>query len=226
MDSRQAAAAADYKTIKVGSKTYSILLSGNGIPKVMVDSIRDDVQLSAYAVRKTDGTLYLRSGSAKPIFRGHGKQSLLPGKYANPRGSHSNACPFDQIFDLTVYPDCGVADVLNRRWYTNAFYDVGIETAPYFRPHAAVSRAELSVWLYRIGGSPSQRVEQVDDKRRMCYPKHRNAVTYSGQPTPHKGGDAYVETSNKACFMHSSNAVHFYHKSALTARKAPERSVT
>ena len=59
--------------------------------------------------------------------------------------------------DLTVYPSCGAADVPVGSWYTNAvnaFYDAGIETASDFRPNAAISRAELSVWLYRLSGSP------------------------------------------------------------------------
>ena len=57
--SQQATASVDSKTVKVGSKTYSMSLSDSGILKVTASGIRDDVELSAYAAWEDSGRLYL-----------------------------------------------------------------------------------------------------------------------------------------------------------------------
>ncbi len=155
--SQQATASVDSKTIKVGSKTYSMSLSGNGILKVTVSGIRDDVQLSAYAAWKGSGKLYLLSGITTPYFEGMGNNRFCPENTLTRAEAAVMLARLTNYSDLTVYPSCGAADVPVGSWYTNAvnaFYDAGIETASYFRPNAAISRAELSVWLYRLSGSP------------------------------------------------------------------------
>lgn len=155
--SQQATASVDSKTIKVGSKTYSMSLSGNGILKVTVSGIRDDVQLSAYAAWKGSGKLYLLSGITTPYFEGMGNNRFCPENTLTRAGAAVMLARLTNYSDLTVYPSCGAADVPTGSWYTNAvnaFYDAGIETASYSRPNAAISRAELSVWLYRLSGSP------------------------------------------------------------------------
>ena len=155
--SQQATASVDSKTIKVGSKTYSMSLSGNGILKVTVSGIRDNVQLSAYAAWKGSGKLYLLSGITTPYFEGMGNNRFCPENTLTRAEAAVMLARLTNYSDLTVYPSCGAADVPTGSWYTNAvnaFYDAGIETASYFRPNAAISRAELSVWLYRLSGSP------------------------------------------------------------------------
>lgn len=155
--SQQATASADSKTIKVGSKTYSMSLSGNGILKVTVSGIRDNVQLSAYAAWKGSGKLYLLSGITTPYFEGMGNNRFCPENTLTRAEAAVMLARLTNYSDLTVYPSCGAADVPSGSWYTNAvnaFYAAGIETASYFRPNAAISRAELSVWLYRLSGSP------------------------------------------------------------------------
>lgn len=155
--SQQATASVDSKTIKVGSKTYSMSLSGNGILKVTVSGIRDNVQLSAYAAWKGSGKLYLLSGITTPYFEGMGNNRFCPENTLTRAEAAVMLARLTNYSDLTVYPSCGAADVPSGSWYTNAvnaFYAAGIETASYFRPNAAISRAELSVWLYRLSGSP------------------------------------------------------------------------
>ena len=155
--SQQATASADSKTIKVGSKNYSMSLSGNGILKVTVSGIRDDVQLSAYAAWTGSDKLYLLNGITAPYFEGMGNNRFCPENTLTRAEAAVMLARLTNYSDLTVYPSCGAADVQSGSWYTNAvnaFYDAGIETASYFRPNAAISRAELSVWLYRLSGSP------------------------------------------------------------------------
>ena len=155
--SQQATATADSKTIKVGSKTYSMSLSDQGILKVTVSGIWDDVQLSAYAVWAGSDKLYLLSGITTPYFEGMGNNRFCPENTLTRAEAAVMLARLTNYSDLTVYPSCGAADVPTGSWYTNAvnaFYTAGIETASYFRPNAAISRAELSVWLYRLSGSP------------------------------------------------------------------------
>ena len=155
--SQQATASVDSKTIKVGSKTYSMSLSDSGILKVTVSGIRDDVQLSAYAAWEGSGRLYLLSGITAPYFEGMGNNRFCPENTLTRAEAAVMLSRLTNYSDLTVYPSCGAADVQSGSWYTNAvnaFYAAGIETASYFRPNAAISRAELSVWLYRLSGSP------------------------------------------------------------------------
>ena len=155
--SQQATAAADSKAIKVGGKTYSMSLSDNGILKVTVSGIRDDVQLSAYAVWAGSGRLYLLSGITAPYFEGMGNGRFCPENTLTRAEAAVMLSRLTNYSDFTVYPSCGAADVPSGSWYTNAvnaFYDAGIETSSFFRPNAAISRAELSVWLYRLSGSP------------------------------------------------------------------------
>lgn len=155
--SQQATAAADSKAIKVGGKTYSISLSDHGILKVTVSGIRDDVELSAYAAWEGSGKLYLLGGITAPYFEGMGNNLFCPENTLTRAEAAVMLSRLTNYSDLTVYPSCGAADVPVGSWYTNAvnaFYDAGIETASYFRPNAAISRAELSVWLYRLSGSP------------------------------------------------------------------------
>ena len=155
--SQQATASVDSKTIKVGSKTYSMSLSDSGILKVTVSGIWDDVQLSAYATWEGSGKLYPLSGITAPYFEGMGSNRFCPENTLTRAEAAVMLSRLTNYSDLTVYPSCGAADVPTGSWYTNAvnaFYDAGIETASYFRPNAAISRAELSVWLYRLSGSP------------------------------------------------------------------------
>ena len=156
--SQQATATADSKTIKVGSKTYSMSLSDQGILKVTVSGIWDDVQLSAYAAWAGSDKLYLLSGITAPYFEGMGNNRFCPENTLTRAEAAVMLSRLTNYSDLTVYPSCGAADVPTGSWYTNAvnaFYDAGIEKASYFRPNAAISRAELSVWLYRLSGSPN-----------------------------------------------------------------------
>ena len=155
--SQQATAAADSKAIKVGGKTYSMSLSDTGILKVTVSGIRDDVQLSAYAAWAGSDKLYLLSGITVPYFEGMGNHHFCPENTMTRAEAAAMLARLINYSDLTVYPSCDAADVPTGSWYTNAvnaFYAAGIETVSYFRPNAAISRAELSVWLYRLSGSP------------------------------------------------------------------------
>ena len=155
---RQATAAADSKTIKVGSGSYPMTISAHGVLKITVSSIREDVRLGASALRENSGALYLRSGITEPYFEGMGNGRFCPENNLTRAEAVVMLARLTNYSDLTDYPSCGVADVASGSWYTNAvnaFYDAGIETAPYFRPHAAISRAELTVWLYRLSGSPA-----------------------------------------------------------------------
>lgn len=154
---RHATASVKLNTIKVGSRSYSMTLSNKGILKVNVSNVRDDVKLEAYAVREASGTLYLCSGITEPYFEGMGNNRFYPESTLTRAEAVVMLARLTNYSDLTVYPSCGAADVPVNSWYTNAvnaFYDAGMENAPYFRPHAPISRAELSVWLYRLSGSP------------------------------------------------------------------------
>ena len=65
-------------TIKVGDRSYPMSLSAKGVLKVAVSNIRDDVRLSAGAVRKNNGTLFLRNGVTAPYFEGMGNYRFCP----------------------------------------------------------------------------------------------------------------------------------------------------
>ena len=53
-------------------------LSAKGVLKVAVSNIRDDVRLSAGAVRKNNGTLFLRNGVTAPYFEGMENYRFCP----------------------------------------------------------------------------------------------------------------------------------------------------
>ena len=77
--SRQETAHVDEdSSIRVGGKSYPMSLSNQGVLKITVSNIRDDVQLSACAVRESSGTLYLRSGITAPYFEGMGNYRFCP----------------------------------------------------------------------------------------------------------------------------------------------------
>ena len=108
---RQATAAADSKTIKVGSKTYSMSLSDQGILKVTVSGIWDDVQLSAYAAWAGSDKLYLLSGITAPYFEGMGNGRFCPENTLTRAEAAVMLSRLTNYSDLTVYPSCGAADV-------------------------------------------------------------------------------------------------------------------
>lgn len=178
---RQAAASVKLDAIKVGSRSYPMTLSNKGVLKVTVSNVRDDVKLSAYAVREASGTLYLRSGITEPYFEGMGNQRFCPENTLTRAEAAVMLARLTNYSDLTVYPSCGAADVASGSWYTNAvnaFYDAGIETAPYFRPHAPISRAELAVWLYRLNGSPAVTAGTIAFRDVPSYGETHDAVAY------------------------------------------------
>lgn len=178
---RQAAASVESDTIKVGSRSYSMTLSNKGVLKVTVSNVRDDVKLGAYAVRETSGTLYLRSGITEPYFEGMGNRRFCPENTLTRAEAAVMLARLTNYSDLTVYPSCGAADVASGSWYTNAvnaFYDAGIETVPYFRPHAPISRAELAVWLYRLSGSPAVGAGTIAFPDVPSYGETHDAVAY------------------------------------------------
>ena len=177
----QATAAADTKTIKVGSRSYPMTISAHGVLKITVSSIREDVRLGASALRENSGALYLRSGITEPYFEGMGNGRFCLENNLTRAEAAVMLARLTNYSDLTDYPSCGVADVASGNWYTNAvnaFYDAGIETAPYFRPHAAISRAELTVWLYRLSGSPAVTVGAAAFPDVPSYGELHDAVAY------------------------------------------------
>ena len=156
-------------------------LSDKGVLKVTVSNVRDDVKLDAYAVQETSGTLYLRSGITEPYFEGMGNRRFCPENTLTRAEAAVMLARLTNYSDPTVYPRCGAADVASGSWYANAvnaFYDAGIETAPYFRPHAPVSRAELAVWLYRLSGSPAVTVDTMAFPDVSSYGETHDAVAY------------------------------------------------
>ncbi len=76
--SRQETAHVEDGTIKVGDRSYPMSLSAKNVLKVAVSNIRDDVRLSAGAVRKNNGTLFLRNGVTAPYFEGMGNYRFCP----------------------------------------------------------------------------------------------------------------------------------------------------
>ena len=181
MGERQATASVKSDTIKVGSRSYPMTLSDKGVLKVTISNVRDDVKLDAYAVQETSGTLYLRSGITEPYFEGMGNRRFCPENTLTRAEAAVMLARLTNYSDLTVYPRCGAADVASGSWYANAvnaFYDAGIETAPYFRPHAPVSRAELAVWLYRLSGSPAVTVGTMAFPDVPSYGETHDAVAY------------------------------------------------
>lgn len=178
---RQATASVKSDAIKVGSRSYRMTLSDKGVLKVTVSNVRDDVKLSAYAVRENHGALYLRSGITEPYFEGMGNGRFCPENTLTRAEAAVMLARLTNYSDFTVYPSCGAADVASSSWYTNsvnAFYDAGIETAPYFRPHAPISRAELAVWLYRLSGSPAVTVGTMAFPDVPSYGETHDAVAY------------------------------------------------
>ena len=178
---RQAAASVESDTIKVGSRSYPMTLSDKGVLKVTVSNVRDDVKLDAYAVQETSGTLYLRSGITEPYFEGMGNRRFCPENTLTRAEAAVMLARLTNYSDLTVYLSCSAADVASSSWYTNAvnaFYNAGIETAPYFRPHAPITRAELAVWLYRLSGSPAVNAGTVAFPDVPSYGETHDAVAY------------------------------------------------
>lgn len=178
---RQATASVKSDAIKVGSRSYPMTLSNKGILKVTVSNVRDDVKLDAYAVRETSGTLYLRSGITEPYFEGMGKRRFCPENTLTRAEAAVMLARLTNYSDLTVYPGCGAADVASSSWYTNAvnaFYDAGIETTPYFRPHTPITRAELAVWLYRLSGSPAVAAGTIAFPDVPSYGEMHDAIAY------------------------------------------------
>lgn len=178
---RQATASVKSDAIKVGSRSYPMTLSNKGILKVTVSNVRDDVKLDAYAVRETSGTLYLRSGITEPYFEGMGNRRFCPENTLTRAEAAVMLARLTNYSDLTVYPGCGAADVASSSWYTNAvnaFYDAGIETTPYFRPHTPITRAEVAVWLYRLGGSPAVAAGTIAFPDVPSYGEMHDAIAY------------------------------------------------
>lgn len=178
---RQATASVKSDAIKVGSRSYPMTLSNKGILKVTVSNVRDDVKLDAYAVRETSGTLYLRSGITEPYFEGMGNRRFCPENTLTRAEAAVMLARLTNYSDLTVYPSCGAADVASSSWYTNAvnaFYDAGIETTPYFRPHTPITRAELAVWLYRLNGSPAVTAGTIAFPDVPSYGEMHDAIAY------------------------------------------------
>lgn len=178
---RQATASVKSDAIKVGSRSYPMTLSNKGILKVTVSNVRDDVKLDAYAVRETSGTLYLRSGITEPYFEGMGNRRFCPENTLTRAEAAVMLARLTNYSDLTVYPGCGAADVASSSWYTNAvnaFYDAGIETTPYFRPHTPITRAELAVWLYRLSGSPAVAAGTIAFPDVPSYGEMHDAIAY------------------------------------------------
>lgn len=178
---RQATASVESDTIKVGSRSYPMTLSNKGILKVTVSNVRDDVKLDAYAVRETGGTLYLRSGITEPYFEGMGNRRFCPENTLTRAEAAVMLARLTNYSDFTVYPSCGAADVASSSWYTNAvnaFYDAGIETTPYFRPHTPITRAELAVWLYRLSGSPAVAAGTIAFPDVPSYGEMHDAIAY------------------------------------------------
>lgn len=153
---QQTTADADSRTIKVGSRSYSLSLSPAGVLKLTVDQIRNDVTLSATAVRE-DGkqSMKLRYDVTASYFIGVGGNRFHPESPLTRAEAVVMLCRLSDYDALTRYPSCGAADVLRGAWYeneVNAFYDAGMETDGWFRPDAPVTRGELAVWLYRLRG--------------------------------------------------------------------------
>ncbi len=169
-----ASASVNAGVIKVGSKSYKIQASNDGAIIVTVDDITERVELDVdtvsvggisppiqYPVTPSYSSvrLYLRSDVHTPYIRGYGN-----GRFG-PKNSLTRAEAAVMVAGLTNYdsqiafPVCGVSDVEQNSWYTNAvnaFYSAGIERdTSAFRPTAAISRGELAVWLYRLSGSPA-----------------------------------------------------------------------
>ena len=133
--SQQATATADSKTIKVGSKTYSMSLSDQGILKVTVSGIWDDVQLSAYAAWAGSDKLYLLSGITAPYFEGMGNGRFCPENTLTRAEAAVMLSRLTNYSDLTVYPSCGAADVPTGSWYTNAVNAFYVQELK--RPHTS-----------------------------------------------------------------------------------------
>ena len=179
--SRQETAHVEDGTIKVGDRSYPMSLSAKGVLKVAVSNIRDDVRLSAGAVRKNNGTLFLRNGVTAPYFEGMGNYRFCPEDTLTRAEAAVMLARLTNYSSLIDYPACGAADVPVSGWYAHevdAFYDAGIEAAPYFRPDAPISRAELAVWLYRLSGSPRVAAGTMAFPDVPSYGETHDAVAY------------------------------------------------
>ena len=180
--SRQETAHVDEDSrIRVGGKSYPMSLSNQGVLKITVSNIRDDVQLSACAVRESSGTLYLRSGITAPYFEGMGNYRFCPEDTLTRAEAAVMLARLTNYSSLIDYPACGTADVPVNGWYAHevdAFYDAGVETAPYFRPDAPISCAELAVWLYRLSGSPRVAAGTMAFPDVPSYGETHDAVAY------------------------------------------------
>ena len=180
--SRQETAHVDEDSrIRVGGKSYPMSLSNQGVLKITVSNIRDDVQLSACAVRESSGTLYLRSGITAPYFEGMGNYRFCPEDTLTRAEAAVMLARLTNYSSLIDYPACGTADVPVNGWYAHevdAFYDAGVEAAPYFRPDAPISRAELAVWLYRLSGSPRVAAGTMAFPDVPSYGETHDAVAY------------------------------------------------
>lgn len=179
--SRQETAHVEAGTIKVGNRSYPMSLSVKGVLKVTVSNIRDNVRLSACAVRERSGILYLRSGITEPYFEGMGNHRFCPENTLTRAEAAVMLARLTNYSSLTDYPACGAADVPANGWYAHevdAFYDAGIETAPYFRPDAPISRVELAVWLYRLSGSPRVTAGTMAFPDVPSYGETHDAVAY------------------------------------------------
>ena len=179
--SRQETAHVEDGTIKVGDRSYPMSLSAKGVLKVAVSNIRDDVRLSAGAVRKNNGTLFLRNGVTAPYFEGMGNYRFCPEDTLTRAEAAVMLARLTNYSSLIDYPACGAADVPVNSWYAHevdAFYDAGIEAAPYFRPDAPISRAELAAWLYRLSGSPRVAAGTMAFPDVPSYGETHDAVAY------------------------------------------------
>ena len=163
--------------IKVGTKSYKMQITYDGVVTVTVDDIADKVELHAetvaagypYAPSHTASltaptypssvNLYLRADIRSPYIRGYGNGRFGPKNTLTRAEAVAMLASLTNYDAQTAYKPFGAPDVDQKAWYANAvnaFYAAAIErdTAS-FRPAAAITRGELAIWLYRLSRSPA-----------------------------------------------------------------------
>jgi len=198
--STETTASVNTGVIKVGSKSYKMQVTYDGVVTVTVDNISEKVELNAETipagypnkpsqtptltapVYSSSVNLHLRKDVHSPYIQGYGN-----GRFG-PKNTLTRAEAVTMLAGLTNYDSqiafnpCGVSDVNQTAWYANAvnaFYAAAIERdTSAFRPTAAVTRGELVIWLYRLSHSPTVSSGALSFPDTYGYTELNSAVAY------------------------------------------------
>ena len=161
--SKSGTASAGASYIRVNGTDYDMSRNSNGTVTVYVENIKNDVTISATAVKSnftvtpttengSNGKIYIDRSVKTPFFVGynsqfHPKQYLTRAEAVQMLSRMTNAAG-------GKYSSSGFSDVNTGAYYANALgafvYGGIVDSSTYFNPNAAITRADFVEMIYRL----------------------------------------------------------------------------